>query len=119
MYALRFRLARYLLRVISWQMFIEHPFLSSVLCRPLPVAGVWGSLLPLLCTAEGDLLPHPAPPEPGPGMLGIADLELAHLNKVQIAAMWVSSLSACFLGGREWILAKQIIVDCCDMVDVS
>lgn len=37
---------------------------------------------------------------PGLGIFGIVDLELAHLNKVQIATMWVSSLLACFfLGG--------------------
>lgn len=90
-------LDKYLLWMISWQIFIKHPFSSSVLCWTLTVARVWG-LLPLLCVVQGDVLPKPAPTEPGHGIFGIVDLELVHLNKVQIAAMWVSSLLACFFG---------------------
>ena len=57
------------------------------------IAGVWGSLL-LLCAVQArDILPKPALPVPGLGTFGmVVDLELAHLNKVQIATMWVSSL---------------------------
>ena len=64
-------------------------------------------------------MPKPLPTEPGHGIFGIVDLELAHLNRMQIATMWVSSLLASFFWVGEWILAKQIIVDCCDIVDVS
>lgn len=103
-------------QVISRQILPKRP--SSFLAQRRTAARVWGSLL-LPCAPRRDPVPKPAPAEPGHGIFGIVDLELAPLNKVQIATMWVSSPLASSFWVGERILAKQMIVDCCDRVDVS
>lgn len=103
-------LDKYLLQTINWQIFIEHPFSASALCQTQMVAKVWVQF------RQG---PAAGACFPSTWAWYFWHHGLAHLKKVQIASMWVSCLLACFLWVGEWILAKQIIVDCCDIVDGS